>query len=64
MLFIQDSDQLCILLQTVRMPAAVSNRVSPPEQAGSNRLVMAAGNSEAGDTCRTFIFHQVGTAVR
>ena len=37
-----------------------SQRVSPPEPQDSKRLVVLAGERDAGDTCRTFIFHKEG----
>ena len=50
------------------MPAGQCKTVTPPEPNSVKRLVVLAGEREAGDTCRTFIFHQenhtLGNALR
>ena len=50
------------------MPAGQCLTVTPPEVAAEKRLVVLAGDREAGDTCRTFIFHKenhtLGNALR
>ena len=50
------------------MPAGQCHTVTPPEVASEKRLVVLAGDREAGDTCRTFIFHKenhtLGNALR
>ena len=50
------------------MPAGQCQTVTPPEVASEKRLVVLAGDREAGDTCRTFIFHKenhtLGNALR
>ena len=50
------------------MPAGQCQTVTPPEAAEEKRLVVLAGDREAGETCRTFIFHKenhtLGNALR
>ena len=50
------------------MPAGQCQTVTPPEAKSSRRLVVLAGEREAGDSCSTFIFHKenhtLGNALR